>query len=741
MAAEILTALGFQMDKAGLQALERGTKRMVTNVTQAAEGVVRINDGMTKALNVAKGIIAGYLTVRSFRMVTDDVAASVSELDKWNAAIGVSHQRLQEFGFAGSQTGLQLEDVGDAMKELAVKANDAFGIAKSKDAQELFKQMGIVKSQVVGLNGELKSTDELLLVVADAFSTMTNRAKAGAAIDDLLSDAGVRAAKLFQLGRKGIEKLAKDARDSGLIMDKRTMQAARLYAKQKRQIMALLLGFRNIIASKVLPPLTRFITRMREWWRDGDRAERITRNLMRAGAALAVVLGRLGVLWAVGKLKVFVGALIAAAAAMRQYGASAALAQIKSALIVGAITLLVIAVVDLYETMQGKETITTRLIGDPNKIGALRQALRGIARFLSEMWAQSRPVIVGFATEFGKAIMSLFRVLGPLVAEVGLAMLQIVTAVAPLYASLFKALVSVWAAVFKAIKPLIPTLATILRIWITIVTIPLRIMALKLTVVAKLLGGLIQVILALAKATSFIWKPALDAVFATLEFITRLLNRIAALIELAFTDPVEAARQAWEDLAEFFSAFWADFNDGAEDAVLWVIRAFKKIPGAIKGAFDAVVNGVKAAIMAIVRVVMRAVNALRAITGRKGTGGEFARPAEKIAGEAGAFAGGEREDIARRQRLMVALAGGTLTGPPIDRELSRGITRLPASAAPIDASQKITNNLQLGSVTVVANASDARQVGKTVEEVLDQRINKIVTNASRNMRKPKAGQK
>jgi phage-related protein len=740
MAAEILTALGFQMDQAGLKALERGTRRLVTNVTNAAEGVVRINDSMARALNFAKSIVAGYLTVRTFRMVTSDVSMSVSELDKWNTAIGVSHDRLQEFAHVGRQTGLELEDVGDVMKELAVKANDAFGIAQSKDARELFKQMGIGKEQIVGVNNELKSTDEMLLVVADAFSKMTNRAKAGAAIDDLLSDAGVRAAKLFALGRKGIEQLAKEARESGLIMDKRTLQAARLYAKQKRQIMSLLIGFRNILAGKVLPPLTRFIKSMMSWWREGDNAERVTRNLIRAGAALGLVLGHMVRLWAVGKLKAFGQALLAAAASMRNFGSSALAAQLKSALIIAAVTALVVAMVDLYETMQGKETITTRLIGDPDKVDALRQVLRGIVRFFSEIWEEARPVAIEFLKVFGAAVWSLFKTLGPIVFDVGKALLQIITAVAPLYAALFKTMISVWAALWKALKPLVPALATILRIFITIMSIPIRIMALKLTVIAKILGAIVQLVLAVAKATKFIWKPILDAVLWALNLISRVLNRISALVELAFKDPVEAARQAWEDLAEFFSSFWEKFNEVAEDAILWIIRNLRKIPDGFKAAWDAAMAGIRAAVRAVVGVIMSAVNALRALTGQQQVAGTVGKGRSAALAAAQKVVGDEAQIFRILAKPQLAVPGAE-PGLELGRRIARVAPLEGMRGPPSTIDNRQTNNFSLGSVTVVANAQDARQVGKTVEEVLDQKINKIVTGAARDLRKAKGGQK
>lgn len=738
---EVLSELGFRLDQGQLKAIEGAGKRVEQVATRAAEGVEKISGSMSGVWTWVKRIAAGIAVSRGFSAITSDVSRSVEELDKWNVALGVSVDRLQELEYAGKTVGLQLEDVGDVMKELAVKANDAFGIAKSKDAQELFKQMGIGKEQIVGVNGELKSTDELLLVVADAFSKMTNRAKAGAAIDDLLSDAGVRAAKLFNLGRKGIEDLAKQARESGLLMDKRTIQAARLYAAQKRQIIALLTGFRNVLASKVLPPLTAFIKRTMEWIREGDRAERIMLAAKRAGAALAFVLVRLGGVYAVRKLQAFASALLAAAASMRSFGTSALFAQLKSALIVGAVTALVLAVIDLYETMQGKETITTRLVGDPDKIEAIKQAVGGFVQFFTDLWTTLGPVVLDLLKEIGRTALGIVAALGPVVRDLAMVVLDLFKVLAPVVGDLIGAIAAVAASLLKAIRPILPAIKVIVSVLMQLVMIPLRLMILRFSFLIKLLGAVIRVVVAIAKATEFIWGPVLKAIIGAISWISSLLGRVAELIELAFSDPVEAARQAWEGLTKFFSDFWKTFKSTAEDAILWLIKAFLKVPKAIKAAWNAVIGGIKRAIMAIVNTVMYAVNALRAITGKQQVGGALKK------GQAAAVKSIQSGDASA---VMLAGLARPLPGPvqpaDVDRRLGRTIVPIAPQtmgAGPTNITED--NRFNAGGVNTYVSIAVTAKPGEDqlrgLPDVLEDRIKKTLKSASRDLRKPKRGQR
>jgi len=734
---EVLTAFGFEIDKAKLAAIEKGARRTVQNFSTAAASVQRINMGMESALGWAKRIFLGYAGIQSIRFLTTDFAALADSQMKFSRATGVSLEVLGGLTHGMELSGGKAEDVNNAIQKVSKTALEASqGI---KTYTRLYDTLGVA---ITGADGKLRGQDAILMDVADRFAEMEDGSKKVGLAMQLFGRKGRTMIPLLKKGSKGIKEMIAEAKKLGLIITPEQAKTAERFQDGLLRLRRVLTGVRNSIAVRVLPPLTKMIERMVAWWKEGNNAERAMVNLKRAGAAVTAIMIRLGAVWAFGKIRAFASALIAATVAMRQFGASALFAQIKTALIVGAMTALVVAVIDLYETTQGKETITTRLVGDPDKIEQIKQAVRRFIRFFTELWEQAKPVVFEFLKQFGLAAFALIKSLGPLFKEIGLAILQIAAALGPAYGILLKAIVQVLAALFKAIKPLMPFLRSFLVMWVKLITGPLRIFVFMLRIAGRLLEIVVKLITAIARATEFLWGPGLRFIMRMLTGITNALGAIGSLIELALVDPVEAARQAWEALADFFTGFWDSLKTAAKVVGAVLATVFGGAAAAVKKAWDAALGGIKRVVMGLVNTVMFAVNALRALAGQK-AGGALKKGA-KAAAKRGRAATSDEAVLFRALGAPVPAAGPTTPIGARDPALSGSIAPVPALAArggaPVDRSLNVRNDVGGIKVEVISNAADPEAVGSAVDRALTQKIERIFTDTSRDLRKPTGGQ-
>lgn len=570
---EVLTRWGFEFDKGKVQAIERGTKRTEKTLNQTAHRVEKFNAGMSRALGLIKGVVGAYLGFRGFQMITGDVVNEVKEVKIWADRLGESVDNFAGLSAVARQNRLETEDLGDAMKELAVKANDAYGIAASKDARELFAQMGIKKEQIVDSNGELKNTSELLMVVADAYSKMGNKAKAAAAIDDLLSDAGMRASKLLALGREGIQSAIAQARANGEVHSPKTIKAALAYAKLKKAIIRSLIRFRNYIASKVLPIMVAVGQAFRRWWREGNHGRIVLDSLRLVLAAIAVIVGRLVVLKVYGWLKQAAAGAKIAATWFRALNLSLG----KTALRIGMIVVLLLGVIAMVEDLigfaQGNDSIIGRLLG-AEAAQFMRDALLGVVAVAKELWVALKPAVQMMGGALKGALKDLWTLIKPAIPFIG------------------KVLAGVLFLAIKAVEYLI-----------------------------RALKWLVEAIIVAAKATgeflgaAWIWLGELwDSIVGG---IKASINAIGG----AFVALGKGIVFVWKWVGDQIASIWNWMKNLAVKVGKAIAWPFKKAAQAIAWVWDKTIGAIKRAVQAIIGAIRTAIRMKDALLGRNRIGG------------------------------------------------------------------------------------------------------------------------
>ena len=156
-------------------------------------------------------------------LFTKNALEAADAIGKTADSANISTKKLQELRFAGDLYGASTRDIDDALKRfnrrLGVFIQDGSG-----PAAKAFEELGI---KAVDASGNIKSTETVLDEAIAELSQYENMAKIAATASRLFGeDAGPRLANLIAAGREEMQKLARDARELGIIMDEKMIRSA-----------------------------------------------------------------------------------------------------------------------------------------------------------------------------------------------------------------------------------------------------------------------------------------------------------------------------------------------------------------------------------------------------------------------------------------------------------------------------------------------------------------------------------
>lgn len=175
--------LGSLQDKAG---------RVQGGLKGLASSAGGLGGALQSLLPLATG--AGLVTMAKGAIDTAD------NLAKMSAKTGVSVEQLSKFKQAADLGGTSIEGVSSAM--LKLNKGLAGGTGPAADA---LSQLGISANDA---SGKLKSTDQVMLEVADKFQAMPDGAEKSALAMQLFGKSGAEMIPMLNGGRKGIEGLS-----------------------------------------------------------------------------------------------------------------------------------------------------------------------------------------------------------------------------------------------------------------------------------------------------------------------------------------------------------------------------------------------------------------------------------------------------------------------------------------------------------------------------------------------------
>lgn len=186
-----------------------------------------VKDFASEAQGVAQSVGAPFAAVAgavgfSLQSAVTGFAQAGDGLDKMSARLGISAVKLQEWSFAATHAGAAPEDLEDALKDLSKKIAEVAG-GDTGDAAQLFSALGI---SVKDASGKIRPASDIFEELADAIQRNEDPALRTKMAMVLMGDSGRKLIPMLSGGAQGLDDMAKQARDFGLVMNEDAVAAA-----------------------------------------------------------------------------------------------------------------------------------------------------------------------------------------------------------------------------------------------------------------------------------------------------------------------------------------------------------------------------------------------------------------------------------------------------------------------------------------------------------------------------------
>ena len=186
-----------------------------------------VKDFASEAQGVAQSVGAPFAAVAgavgfSLQSAVTGFAQAGDGLDKMSSRLGISAVKLQEWSFAATHAGAAPEDLEDALKDLSEKIAEVAG-GDTGDAAQLFSPLGI---SVKDASGKIRPASDIFEEVADAIQRNEDPALRTKMAMVLMGDSGRKLIPMLSGGAQGLDDMAKQARDLGLVMNEDAVAGA-----------------------------------------------------------------------------------------------------------------------------------------------------------------------------------------------------------------------------------------------------------------------------------------------------------------------------------------------------------------------------------------------------------------------------------------------------------------------------------------------------------------------------------
>lgn len=239
---------------------ETDTKRASKQAEKFAKDIDRQIAAASRAIALAATAAAAGMAA----MVKSAIDAA-DEISKLSQSTGVATETLSQLKYSADLSGTSFEDLTKGLQRLSKSAADAAnGLSTPKRA---FEALGI---SATNADGSLKSTDDLLYEVADAFSQFEDGAGKAAVAQDLLGRSGANMIPFLNQGRAGIEALNREADTFGVTIGGKAGKAAEDFNDNITRLQTAFKGVANQVAQRVLPTLVAITDRFVDAAKNSD---------------------------------------------------------------------------------------------------------------------------------------------------------------------------------------------------------------------------------------------------------------------------------------------------------------------------------------------------------------------------------------------------------------------------------------------------------------------------------------
>ncbi len=400
---DLFVSIGFDVDDKALGDLDRGLQK-------------------TKTLILAVGAAAIASAGMLYKMAKS-VADAGDKAAKTAGRMGINLELLQEYQYAAQLAGMSVQELNMNMEQFIRRAAETAD--GSGESQAAYKELGIAVKDV---NGQVKSSDQLLAEVADRFAEIKDGSVKVRLAYDLFGRSGIGMINMLNQGSAAIAAQREEARRLGVVLSEKTARDAEKFTDDLLRAKSVIIGIKNEVGARLLPVMIDLLVQFRQWaMYHREIISAGVQKVMRGAIALMRILYKIGrgvvvvmsevvelfggleraarvagwaiglfigsqALSAIGSLVMGVGKLTGAFGLL---GNVAMLANIKAAaipvLIGAAVALLILFWQDVISFFQGKDSVLGTLIEAfekrlPRAFKAMETAFSILKEILSGHW-------------------------------------------------------------------------------------------------------------------------------------------------------------------------------------------------------------------------------------------------------------------------------------------------------------------------------------------------------------------
>jgi hypothetical protein len=247
--------------EARFASVQDGLEKISRQVDKSAKNWERAFSGLGSAL-ATLGVTASVGGLVAFAKAGIDAADDIGKLAQ---KVGVTTESLSAMQYAAKLSDVSNEQLATGLARLARAASDA--AAGSKESSEAFQAIGVA---VKDSNGNLRSTEDLLLDIADRFSKMEDGAGKTALAMRIFGRAGADLIPLLNAGRSGFEEFRREAERVGRVISSDTAKAAEEFNDNMTRLGIAAGSAKFALAESLLPTLTRVAQGMADAVLEGE---------------------------------------------------------------------------------------------------------------------------------------------------------------------------------------------------------------------------------------------------------------------------------------------------------------------------------------------------------------------------------------------------------------------------------------------------------------------------------------
>lgn len=237
---ELVTVFGFEAD-------ERSLDRIESVIGGLKAGI----------LAVAAGAAAGAASIYG-------IASSVAEFGdttiKTAQRLGMTAEALQQLDFALNISGTSMQAQRGSFVRLARTANEAAQGVETYT--EVYERLGV---NVRDANGDMRSTEDLVLALSDAFAAMPDGIEKTATAQELFGRSGTDMLQFLNLGSDGIRELMNEASALGGVMSTEAAQKSEVFNDTVHRLRTAVGGLKTALGIELIPAVTEVVQSVLDW--------------------------------------------------------------------------------------------------------------------------------------------------------------------------------------------------------------------------------------------------------------------------------------------------------------------------------------------------------------------------------------------------------------------------------------------------------------------------------------------